>query len=71
MLRRVAHWCYRKRRVVVAGWVVALIGISVLGQTVGGDLLKTFSLPARGGRSRVKRSARCSRRLTPSALNSS
>jgi len=26
-------------------WVAALIGISVLGQTVGGGLLKTFSLP--------------------------
>src|SRR4051794_3176774 len=45
LLRRLAHWCYRKRRVVVAGWLIALIGISVLGQTVGGDLLKTFSLP--------------------------
>ena len=29
----------------VVGWVVALVVISVLGQTVGGDLLKTFSLP--------------------------
>src|SRR4029079_15034349 len=45
MLRRVAHWCYRRRRTVVAAWIVALIGISVLGQTAGGDLLKTFSLP--------------------------
>ena len=45
MLRRLAAWCYRRRRRVVVGWVVALIVISVLGQTVGGDLLKTFSLP--------------------------
>jgi RND superfamily putative drug exporter len=30
---------------VVVGWVIALVVISVLGQTVGGDLLKTFSLP--------------------------
>ena len=45
MLRSVALWCYRKRRLVVAVWLVALIGISVLGQTVGGGLLKTFSLP--------------------------
>jgi RND superfamily putative drug exporter len=45
MLRNVALWCYRKRRLVVAVWLVALIGISVLGQTVGGGLLKTFSLP--------------------------
>jgi RND superfamily putative drug exporter len=45
MLRRLAAWCYRRRRRVVVGWVIALIVISVLGQTVGGDLLKTFSLP--------------------------
>jgi RND superfamily putative drug exporter len=45
MLRRVASWCYRRRRLVVGAWIVALFGISVLGSTVGGDLLKTFSLP--------------------------
>src|SRR5450432_359823 len=45
MLRRVALSCYRRRRIVVAVWIVALVGISVLGQTVGGGLLKTYSLP--------------------------
>jgi RND superfamily putative drug exporter len=45
MLRRVALWCCRRRRVVVAAWIVALVGISVLSQTIGGGLLKTFSLP--------------------------
>src|SRR3984893_16729690 len=45
VLRRMAAWCYRQRRRVLVGWVVALIGISVLGQTVGGGLQKTFSLP--------------------------
>jgi putative drug exporter of the RND superfamily len=45
MLRRLAAWCYRRRRRVVVAWVIGLIVISVLGQTVGGDLLKTFSLP--------------------------
>jgi putative drug exporter of the RND superfamily len=45
VLRRLAAWCYRRRRRVVVGWVIALVVISVLGQTVGGDLLKTFSLP--------------------------
>jgi RND superfamily putative drug exporter len=45
MLRRVALWCYRRRRLVVVAWIVALVGISVLGSTVGGGLLKTFSLP--------------------------
>src|SRR4051794_23598685 len=45
MLRNVATWCYRRRRLVVVAWIIALVGISVLGQTVGGGLLKTFSLP--------------------------
>jgi putative drug exporter of the RND superfamily len=45
VLRRLAAWCYRRRRRVVVGWVIALVVISVLGQTVGGGLLKTFSLP--------------------------
>jgi putative drug exporter of the RND superfamily len=45
LLSRMATWCYRRRRTVVAVWLVALVGISVLGQTAGGDLLKTFSLP--------------------------
>ncbi len=45
MLRSLAEWCYRRRRLVVVTWIVALIGVSILGQTVGGDLLKTFSLP--------------------------
>ncbi|MCU1429496.1 MAG: hypothetical protein JWL83_3496 [Actinomycetia bacterium] len=45
MLRRLATFCYKRRRLVVAGWVAALVIISVLGQTAGGTLLKTFSLP--------------------------
>src|SRR3974377_882239 len=45
MLPRLAAWCYRRRRRVVIAWVVLLIGVNVLAQTAGGDLLKTFSLP--------------------------
>ena len=45
LLRRLSAWCYRHRRRVVVGWLIGLVGISVLGQSVGGDLLKTFSLP--------------------------
>ena len=45
MLPRMAAWCYRRRRLVVVAWIVALVGVNVLAQTVGGDLLKTFSLP--------------------------
>jgi putative drug exporter of the RND superfamily len=45
MLREIATFSYRRRRFVVAAWVLALIGISVLGQVAGGTLLKTFTLP--------------------------
>ena len=45
MLQRLAAWCYRRRRLVVVGWIVVLVGINVLAQSAGGDLLKTFSLP--------------------------
>jgi RND superfamily putative drug exporter len=40
-----AAWCYYRRRRVVVAWIAGLVGIFVLGQTVGGGLLKTFSLP--------------------------
>ena len=45
MLRTLAAWSYRRRRAVVVAWVIILIGSWGLAKTVGGDLLKTFSLP--------------------------
>src|SRR6476620_175053 len=45
MLARLAAWCYHRRWRVLIAWIVLLIGVNVLEQTVGGDLLKTFSLP--------------------------
>jgi RND superfamily putative drug exporter len=45
MLARLAATCYRNRWRVLIAWVVVLVGVSVVSQTVGGDLLKTFSLP--------------------------
>jgi RND superfamily putative drug exporter len=45
MLPGLAAWCYRHRRFVVIAWIVALVGISVLGKVAGGTLEKTFSLP--------------------------
>src|SRR5262249_52761365 len=45
MLPRLAAWCYRRRWTVLISWIVILVGVNVLAQTVGGDLLKTFSLP--------------------------
>ncbi len=44
MLAGLARWCYRRRRIVVIAWIVALVGISVLGQAAGGTLLKSFTL---------------------------
>ena len=44
-LARLAAFCYRRRRYVVVGWLVLLIGVNVIAQTAGGDLLKSFSLP--------------------------
>ena len=45
MLRRLATYCYNHRWRIVIAWLVLLVGVNVLAQTVGGDLLKTFSLP--------------------------
>ena len=36
MLRSLALWCYRRRRTVLAIWLLVLIGCVVLGKTVGG-----------------------------------
>ncbi|MEX2394455.1 MAG: MMPL family transporter [Actinomycetota bacterium] len=45
MLERLAHVCYRRRWRVLIAWVVVLVGISVLGNTVGGELETSFTLP--------------------------
>src|SRR5215471_4352945 len=45
MLARLAAWCYRRRWRVLIAWIVILVGVNVVAQTFGGDLLKTFSLP--------------------------
>ena len=45
MLRRLAAPATRHRWRVLIAWVVVLVGVNVLAQTVGGTLLKTFSLP--------------------------
>ena len=44
-LARLARLCYRRRRVVVVAWILLLVGVNVVAQTAGGDLLKSFSLP--------------------------
>ncbi len=44
-MERLAGWCYRRRRRVLAGWVIALVVFVAIGQSAGGSLLKSFSLP--------------------------
>src|SRR2546429_2364361 len=44
-MRALAGWCVSHRRVVVIGWLVALIGLSVASQSVGSSYKDSFSLP--------------------------
>ena len=43
-MRALAAWCVRHRRLVIAGWLVALIGLSVLSQSLGSSYKDGFSL---------------------------
>ena len=45
MLPRLAGWCYDRRRLILAAWLLAVIGFSIAGQAASGALLKSFSLP--------------------------
>jgi RND superfamily putative drug exporter len=44
-LRAFARFCYRRRRLVVACWVVALIGVNVLSGALGTNFSTSFSAP--------------------------
>ncbi len=44
-LRALARFCYRRRRLVVVLWLVALIGINVLSGAVGTNFTTNFSAP--------------------------
>jgi putative drug exporter of the RND superfamily len=44
MLRRLAAWSYRRRRRVLVLWIVALIGISAVGSSIGSSFSQGFSL---------------------------
>jgi putative drug exporter of the RND superfamily len=46
MLGRLAHWCYRRRRVVLAFWIVLLIGSQIASSVAGGKSSMSFKLPA-------------------------
>jgi len=43
-MRALAGWCVRNRRLVVAGWVVVLVGLSVISHSVGSRYEDSFSL---------------------------
>ena len=45
MLKRLAHGCYRRRWVVLAGWIVLLVGLFALNSSFGGKFLDDFALP--------------------------
>src|SRR5208282_4693441 len=44
----IARWCFRHRFVVIAAWVVALVGLAALSQAVKSDYNDSFSLPGTG-----------------------
>ena len=45
MLRSLALWCYRRRRTVLAVWLLALVGCVFLGKSVGGKYSQSLRLP--------------------------
>src|SRR5262245_8505951 len=44
----IAGWCFRHRLVVIATWVVVLIGLTILAQAIKSDYNNSFSLPGTG-----------------------
>src|SRR5215218_11339640 len=44
MLQRLATWCYHRRWRVLAVWIVALIGVTVIGSNVGSSFSQGFNL---------------------------
>ncbi|MFN8174237.1 MAG: MMPL family transporter [Solirubrobacteraceae bacterium] len=44
-MRRLARLCVRRRRVVLAAWVVALVGVGVIASGAGTNYASDFSLP--------------------------
>jgi putative drug exporter of the RND superfamily len=44
-MKALAHWCVRHRRLVVLFWLVALVGTTVISQSVGSAYSNSFTLP--------------------------
>ncbi len=45
MLNRLARWCYKHRRAVLALWAVALVGLGIAGNRFAGETADNFELP--------------------------
>ena len=44
----IAKWCFRHRLVVIATWMVVLVGLSILAQAIKSDYDNSFSVPGTG-----------------------
>jgi putative drug exporter of the RND superfamily len=44
-MRSLARWCYTHRRLVVLGWIAALIGVTAIHSAAGSSYSDNFSLP--------------------------
>jgi putative drug exporter of the RND superfamily len=45
-MRRFATWCTGHRKTVIAGWIVAVIGVGIVAGAVGANFSEDFKLPA-------------------------
>ncbi len=45
-MRRFATWCTGHRKTVIAGWIVALIGVGIVAGSAGSDFSESFKLPS-------------------------
>ena len=43
-MRSLASWCFRNRRLVLAGWLVALVGLTVIHAGAGSAYKDNFNL---------------------------
>src|SRR5258707_6019638 len=48
IMSAIARWCYHHRFVVIATWVLVLVGLGALSQAVKSDYNNSFSLPGTG-----------------------
>ena len=44
-MRSLARWCFTHRRIVLAAWLAALIGLTVIHTSVGSNYKNNFNLP--------------------------